>query len=700
VELTELIDNHSAKFDLNLIVLPLSEQSVGAPPGKREDGIIVNWEYNTDLFDPATIGRMTEHYQELLEGIAADPGPRLSALPLLTQGERRRLLVEWNATARAYPRDASVHQLFEAQADETPGAIAVVYGDERLTYHELDRRANRLAHHLRELGVGPEVRVGVALERSVELVVALLAVLKAGGAYLPLDPSYPARRLAFMLADGQCPVVVTEERLVERLDARDVCVVRLDADRRRIAAASPERVASGVDADGLAYVSYTSGSTGSPKGVAVPHRAVARLVRGASYARLAPDEVFLQLAPVSFDASTFEIWGALLSGARLAVAPASALSLAELGRTLREHHVTTLWLTAGLFCRMVDEQLDDLRGVRQLLAGGDVLSVPHVGRVLRELPECRLINGYGPTETTTFACCYPAGPLSGSRDSLPIGGPIANTRVYVLDLHLNPAPVGVPGELYIGGDGLARGYLDRPALTAEHFVPDPFGAEPGSRLYRTGDRVRWLPEGVLEFLGRLDQQVKVRGYRIEPTEVEAALGEHPAVREAAVVAQEDPIGEKYLVAYVVPREEGGSLPAGELRRFLQGRLPGYMVPAAFVVLRALPLTANGKLDRAALPTPAPSAGAGLELDAAFVAPRTTAETVLAAIWAESLGVSRVGIHDDFFALGGHSLLATQVVSRIRDKLGAEVPLRLFFERPTVAGLAGVIDQAMDGPGVE
>jgi acyl-coenzyme A synthetase/AMP-(fatty) acid ligase/acyl carrier protein len=427
---------------------------------------------------------------------------------------------------------------------------------------------------------------------------------------------------------------------------------------------------------------------------------VARLVRGASYARLAPDEVFLQLAPVSFDASTFEIWGALLNGARLAVAPASALSLAELGRTLREHHVTTLWVTAGLFCRMVDEQLDDLRGVRQLLAGGDVLSVPHVGRVLRELPECRLINGYGPTETTTFACCYPAGPLSGSRDSLPIGGPIGNTRVYVLDLHLNPAPVGVPGELYIGGDGLARGYLDRPALTAEHFVPDPFGAEPGSRLYRTGDRVRWLPEGVLEFLGRLDQQVKVRGYRIEPTEVEAALGEHPAVREAAVVAQEDPIGEKYLVAYVVPRDEGGSLPAGELRRFLQGRLPGYMVPAAFVVLGALPLTANGKLDRAALPTPAPSAGAGLELDAAFVAPRTTAETVLAAIWAESLGVSRVGIHDDFFALGGHSLLATQVVSRIRDKLGAEVPLRLFFERPTVAGLAGVIDQAVDGPGVE
>ena len=462
VELTELIDNHSAKFDLNLIVIPLSEQRVGAPPGKGEDGIIVNWEYNTDLFDAATIGRMTDHYQELLEGIAADPGRRLSALPLVTEAERGRLLVEWNATASVYPRDAPVHELFEARADETPGAVAVVYGDERLTYRELDRRANRLAHHLRELGVGPEVRVGVALERSVDLVVALLAVLKAGGAYLPLDPSYPERRLAFMLADAQVPVVVTEERLAERLAARDVRVVRLDADRRRIAAASPERVASGVSAEGLAYVSYTSGSTGSAKGVAVPHRAVVRLVRGTGYARLAPDEVFLQFAPVSFDASTFEIWGALLSGARLVVAPAGALSLAELGRTLREHHVTTLWLTAGLFRRMVDEQLDDLRGVRQLLAGGEVLSVPHVRRVLRELPECRLINGYGPTEATTFACCYPAtGPLSASRDSLPIGGPIANTRVYVLDSHAEPgARRRAGGALHRGRRAGAR--LSRP----------------------------------------------------------------------------------------------------------------------------------------------------------------------------------------------------------------------------------------------
>jgi amino acid adenylation domain-containing protein len=703
VELTELIDNHSAKFDLNLIVLPLAEQRVGSAPETGDDGIVVNWEYSTDLFDGATIGRMAEHYQELLEGIAAGPGRRLSALPLLTEAERGRLLVEWNATARAYPRDACVHQVFEARAAETPDAVAVVYGDERLTYRELDRWANRLAHHLQELGVGPEVRVGIALERSIELVPALLGVLKAGGAYVPLDPSNPERRLAFMLADAQVPVLVTNRRMEERLGAHGVRVVRLDADRPRIAAASPERVGSVAGAESLAYVSYTSGSTGSPKGVAVPHRAVVRLVRGTSYARLTPDEVLLQLAPVSFDASTFEIWGALLSGARLVVAPAGALSLAELGRTLGEHGVTTLWLTAGLFRRMVGEQLEDLRGVRQLLAGGDVLSVPHVRRVLGRLPECRLVNGYGPTEATTFSCCYPAPrPLAESCDSLPIGGPIANARVYVLDPDLNPAPTGVPGELYIGGDGLARGYLGRPGLTAERFVPDPFGAEPGSRLYRSGDRARWLPEGALEFLGRLDQQVKVRGYRIEPAEVEAALAEHPAVREVAIVARADPAGEKHLVAYVVPREEGdeGAPPAAELRGFLQGRLPGYMVPAAFVVLGALPLTPSGKLDRAMLATLAPAAGAGLGPSAGFVAPRTTVETVLAAIWAEVVGVSRVGVHDNFFALGGDSLQAMRVVSRIRDQFAVDVPLLLLFERPTVSGLAGAVERARDGRGNE
>jgi amino acid adenylation domain-containing protein len=695
VELTELIDNHSAKFDLNLIVLPLSEQRVGEAAEAGDDRIVVNWEYATDLFDAATVERMAEHYRELLEGIAADPDRPLSALPLLAGAEHRRLLMDWNATARDYPRDACVHQLFEAQADATPDAVALVYGNERLTYRELDQRANRLARRLRDLGVGPEVRVGVTLERSLELVPALLAVLKAGGAYVPLDPASPERRLALMLADARVAVLVTAGRLCGGLDAPGVRIVRLDADRQGIAATTPERLPSLAGAESLAYVCYTSGSTGSPKGVAVPHRAVVRLVKGAGYARLAPGEVVLQFAPVAFDASTFEIWGALLNGARLVVAPAGALSLADLGRTVREHEVTTLWLTAGLFQRMVDEQLEDLRGVRQLLAGGDVLSMPHVRRVLDCLPECRLVNGYGPTEGTTFTCCHPVPrPLPESCESLPIGGPIANAWVYVLDRALNPVPTGVPGELYIGGDGLARGYLGRPALTAERFVPDPFSGAPGSRLYRTGDRVRWLPEGVLEFLGRIDRQVKVRGYRVEPAEVEAALAEHAAVRETAVVARVDPTGEKHLVAYVVPRDggDGDGSAAAELRGFLRTRLPSYMVPAAFVVLGALPLTPSGKLDRGALPERSPAAGDGVEWTG-FAAPRTTVETVLAAIWAEVIGVGRVGVHDDFFALGGDSLQAMRVVSRIRHEFGVDVPLLSLFQGPTVAGLAEAVERA-------
>jgi amino acid adenylation domain-containing protein len=695
VELTELIDNHSAKFDLNLIVLPLAEQRVGETAEAADDRIVVNWEYSTDLFEAATVERMAEHYRELLAGVAADPERRLSTLPLLTGPERRRLLVEWNSTAREYPRDVCVHRLFELQADATPDAVALVHGGERLTYRDLDRRANRLARHLQELGVGPEVRVGVALERSGELVQALLAVLKAGGAYVPIDPASPERRLAATLRDAGAAVLVTEGPRRGGMDAAAVRVVRLDADRERIAAASEERLPTRVYPESLAYVCYTSGSTGFPKGVAVPHRAVVRLVKGTGYARLDPEEVVLQFAPVAFDASTFEIWGALLNGARLVVAPPGALSLADLGRTIRDCGVTTLWLTAGLFHRMVDEQLEDLGHVRQLLAGGDVLSMPHVRRVIDRLPECRLVNGYGPTEATTFTCCYPVPrTLPESCASLPIGAPIANARVYVLDPGLSPVPTGVPGELYIGGEGLARGYLGRPALTAERFLPDPFGVAPGSRLYRTGDRVRWLPEGELEFLGRLDQQVKVRGFRVEPAEVEAALAGHGAVREVAVVARSGPLGEKHLVAYVVPRSSSdGGVPApDELREFLGAQLPGYMVPAAFVVLGDLPLTPSGKLDRGALPEPVPEAGVGSR-PAGFVAPRTAVEAVLAAICAEVIGVSRVGAHDDFFALGGHSLGAMRVVSRIRTVFGVDVPLLGFFNGPTVAGLAEAVERA-------
>jgi aspartate racemase len=423
--------------------------------------------------------------------------------------------------------------------------------------------------------------------------------------------------------------------------------------------------------------------------VTVEHRAVIRLVQGATYARFAEDEVFLQLAPLSFDASTFELWGALLNGARLVVAPAEPPSLIELGRLLRREGVTTLWLTAELFHQMVDEQLEDLRGLRQLLAGGDVLSVAHVERMRQAVPSCRLINGYGPTENTTFTTCHPVQPGDRSSGSVPIGRPISNTRVYVLDEHLQPVPIGVRGELYAGGDGVARGYLDRPDLTAERFVPDPFSGEPGARLYRTGDLARWRADGSLEFLGRLDHQVKVRGYRIELGEIEAVLARHPAVGRVVVLLLQDARRDPRLVAYVVAQQAGGGLRDGELQEFLQQRLPDYMVPSTFVLLDSIPVTPTGKVDRLALPAP-DSVG----IDAvSYVAPRSPVESVLAEIWEELLHLERVGVHDNFFALGGHSLKATQVISHVRARLGVELPLSAVFEAPTVAGLAALAEAA-------
>jgi len=533
----------TSKFDLALFMW------------EEADELKVTIEYSTDLFEATTIERMLGHFQVLLEGIITDPERPLSELPLLTEAERQQLLVEWNDTHTEYSRNQTVQQLFEAQAEQTPDAVAVVYEGEQLTYAELNKRANQVAHHLRKHGVGPDVLVGIMMERSVEMVVGLLGILKAGGAYAPLDPAYPQERLAFMLRDAAVPVLLTQERLRESLLEHQAQVIRLDADWEAIAGESAENLPSAATAESLAYVMYTSGSTGQPKGVAVTHRSIVRLVKNTNYVELSSREVFLQFAPVSFDASTFELWGCLLNGARLVVFPAGTPSLEELSQVLVEQQVSTLWLTAGLFHQMVDDHLQGLKGVRQLLAGGDVLSVPHVERVLRELPECQLINGYGPTENTTFTCCHrvPAEAQLGS--SVPIGRPIANTQIYILDAHLQPVPVGVAGELYIGGDGLARGYLNRPALTAERFIPDPFSREPTSRLYRTGDRVRYLTDGTIEFFGRFDQQVKVRGYRIELEEIEAVLSEHPLVEQAVVMAREDAVGDKRLVAYVTQNPE-------------------------------------------------------------------------------------------------------------------------------------------------
>ncbi len=537
----------TSKFDLALFMWEESEE------------LKVTLEYSTDLFEAETITRMLGHFQNLLGGIVADPDQRLSQLSILSEAEQNQLVVEWNNTATEYPREKTVHQLFEEQVALRPDTLAVVFEDEQLTYRELNRRANQVAHYLQGRGVGPEVRVGMMIERSVEMVVGLLGILKAGGAYLPLDPAYPRERLSFMLEDAGVQVLLTQARLLDSVPAPNVEVVCIDSQWEAISTESTDNLSSGATAESLAYVIYTSGSTGRAKGVAVTNRSIVRLVRNTNYVDFTAEEVFLQFAPVSFDASTFELWGCLLNGARLVVFPAHTPSLEELSRVLIAERITTLWLTAGLFHQMVDGHVDGLRGVRQLLAGGDVLSVSHVEKLLREVPQCRLINGYGPTENTTFTCCHTimtGTPLNGS---VPIGRPVANTQVYVLDGRLQPVPVGVPGELYIGGDGLARGYLNRPELTTERFIAHPFSDEAEGRLYRTGDQVRYLKDGTLEFLGRLDSQVKVRGYRIELEEIEAVLSEHTRVEQAIVIAREDGVGDKRLIAYVTQHAEPTAL---------------------------------------------------------------------------------------------------------------------------------------------
>lgn len=508
--------------------------------------------YSTDLFSNATVVRMAEHYQTLLAGMAADPDQSIALLPLLTPAERHQIVVEWNQTRTDYPRDKCIQQLFEAQVEHNPKAIAIVFGEQQLTYGELNQRANQLAHHLQSLGVSPDTLVGICVERSIEMVAGILGILKAGGAYVPLDPNYPQERLAFMADDAQLSVILTQEHLMQRVPDYRAARVCIDRDWRQIARQSTENPVCPVTAEHLAYVMYTSGSTGKPKGVSIVHRSVVRLVKETNYARLTAAEVFLQYAPISFDAATLELWGSLLNGGVLVVPPPHNLSLAELGALVREHGVTILWLTAGLFHLMVDECLEDLSSIRQLLAGGDVLSVPHVKRVLATLKECTLINGYGPTENTTFTCCYPMTSAEQVRASVSIGRPVANTSVYVLDRHLQPVPVGVPGELYTGGDGLAKGYHNWPELTAEKFILNPFGE---GRLYRTGDLVRYLPDGNIEFLGRIDDQVKVRGFRIELGEIEAVLERHPAVQKAVVLALADKEGDRRLTAYLALNPE-------------------------------------------------------------------------------------------------------------------------------------------------
>jgi len=677
----EEVESGTSKFDL---FLEMEE---------RDGGLRGRLEYAADLWEPASAERMVARFRRLLEGVAADPDRPLSSAELSGAGERRALLRRGRGASRPFPRASTLHAEFARVAQARPDAVALVWDGGEMTYGELHARSSRLADHLRRAGAGVDEPVALVMERGAELVVSLLGILKAGGAYLPVDPSYPRERLRMMLEDSGARLLVTRERWMDAVEGLPVRAVLIDRDRYAIGR-EPElspavETGGGVGGEAAAYVVYTSGSTGRPKGVVVPHRAVLRLVIHPDYARFGPDDVVLQLAPPSFDASTLELWGPLLNGGRVAIHPPGIPEPAALGAFLARHGVTTAWLTAGLFHQVVDVDPGALAGVRQLLAGGDVLSVPRVRRVLEAHPAVRLVNGYGPTENTTFSCCHHVRTGDTERASIPIGRPIANGTVYVLDARGRPAPVDVPGELFVGGEGVARGYLGRPGLTAERYFPDPFSRALGARLYRTGDRARWRPDGTLEFLGRIDQQVKVRGHRVEPGEIECALSRHPEVAAAAVQPREDGADGRRLVAYVVPArgaERGGLVP--RLREWLRGELPEYMLPAALVVMEALPLTPNGKVDRRALPAP-PVRGTGTE----GTEPRTEAERRLAALWAEVLRVERVFADDSFFDLGGHSLVATRLMSRIRRAFGIDLPLRALFSAPTLAELAREVEAA-------
>ncbi len=690
IEMVEGVSNESAKFDMNVVAIPRSEQRVGQKHEKGAAGITLVWEYSTDLFEASTIERIMGHYQTLLEHMVANPDMRLSDVSLLTQAERHQLLVEWNATETGYACDLCVHQLFERQAAKTPEAEAVVFGEQRLTYRELNRRANQLAHHLRGLGVGPEVAVCVCMNRSADMVVGLVGILKAGGAYVSLDPDYPQTRLAFMIKDTHTPVLLTQHSLIERLPAHNARTVCLDTDWDVIAQADDENPTSGAMSGNLVYYIYTSGSTGQPKGVQIEHASLLNLIFWhQSTFSISETDRATQVAGLTFDASVWELWPYLTAGATIYLPDEETRATPERLRDwLVDSEITISFLPTPLAEATLRLDWPAQLALRTLLTGGEKL---------HQYPDARLsfelVNNYGPTEDTvvTTSGLVPSQDQQDQAERAPsIGRPIANTQIYLLNPDLRPVPLGVVGELYVGGDGLARGYLDRPDLTAQAFIPNPFSSSPGARLYRTGDLLRYRGDGTLEFLERIDHQVKIRGFRIELGEIEFVLGQHETIKEAVVIVRTDVSGDKRLVAYLIPDQEPAPT-VSELRHFLRDKLPEYMLPSIFVTLDTFPLTLNGKIDRRALPEPEQKRP---ELEHIFVPPDTPIEQVLSDVWSEILQLEKIGIHDNFFELGGHSLLATQVISRINARFEIELPLRVLFETSTIAELGARVEQAL------
>ncbi|MET8419240.1 non-ribosomal peptide synthetase [Streptomyces sp. NPDC005134] len=641
----------------------------------------------------AGVGRYTAEDAERFTGllhsahgaVSADADVPLSVLPL-AGADDLALACAQAGTGRAPVPARPLHVMIQEQAERTPDAVAVRCAGAELTYRGLTARADRLALRLRKEGAGPDRVVGVLAERSPELVIALLAILKCGAAYAAFEPDLPAHRLHRSLADAGVGQVLAQDRFAASVPAGITVLPLTAAGQENPVSPVCVEVAPGA----VAYVSFTSGSTGAPKGVRVPHAAVSRLVVEPSWAEFGPDDVFLQLAPVAFDASTLELWAPLVNGGRLVVHPPGPLSTERLAATLVDEKVTVAWMTAGLFHQMVNQHLDAFAGLRHVVAGGDVLSATHVRRLLGAHPGLVFTNGYGPTENTTFTTCWTSTePPAGS--SVPLGLPISGTRTLVLDPNMRPVPVGVPGELYAGGEGLAHGYAGRPGATAERFVPDPYAPEPGARLYRTGDLVSRGPDGTLEFLGRADRQIKVQGYRVEPGEIEAVLERHEDVRQAVVVAQSDGAAGKRLLAYITAERPDDDSPAAlglRLREWLRGELPAYMVPWAILALAELPLNRNGKVDRSALPA---AHRAARPLATEYLAASTATESAVAEEWADLLGVEPVGMDDDFFELGGHSLIAADLLGRLADRFGVELSARTLYLRPTVAELAEELD---------
>ncbi|MDE1462996.1 non-ribosomal peptide synthase/polyketide synthase [Spartinivicinus poritis] len=668
----------TAKFDLMLNI-----ESSSA-------GLTLWWEYNTALFNHDTIEQLATHFNQLIEKVVSTPDLPFKQLSLLTKDEQQSLLIDRSNVQSTYQDSQTIHRLFEQQAEKAPDAIAVMSEGQQLTYYQLNQQANQLAHFLQAQGVNAETIVGLCIDRSAEMLVSILAILKAGGAYLPLDPGYPQERLSYILDDSKPLLLITQSDLSSKLPEYDGSLICIDTEWLKIKNYSDQNLPELTSINKLAYVIYTSGSTGKPKGTLVPHKGVVRLVNNNQVLSfLSSATVTLQAASIAFDAATFEIWGALLNAGQVVLYGEDTVDIQLLESTINQYQVNTVWLTAGLFDHFVQQSVTPLNSLRFLLAGGDVVSPESVYKLYQQHSHIQVINGYGPTENTTFTCCYPIPRHFNQSQALPIGKPVGGTHLYVLNEMLDLLPVGAIGELYVGGDGLAKGYLNRPELTSKQFVPHPFSSDPNSRLYRTGDLVRWLPDGNLAFIGRADHQVKIRGFRIELGEIEALIATHAQVQEVAVIAREDQPGNKRLVAYIVAEPTTNfSILKNSLMKQLVTQLPEYMVPTVLVELTVMPLTTNGKVDRRALPKP------DYREHSTLIEPVSPLQIALAKLWQQVLGITDgLSVTDNFFSLGGHSLLAVKLTGLIRQQFNVDISVRDIFAAPTLNGLADTIDKA-------